>query len=75
MYASVCVCSAQPHRLKEVPGGGPVRGGKGGGEPMAISGSWVKRKALNRQWKVFKVAQSLSQLPGEGEVMLVHLLV
>lgn len=48
--ACVCVCvrPTQPYRLKEVPGGGPVRGGKGGGEPMAISGSWVKRKALNR---------------------------
>lgn len=27
------------YRFKEVPGGGPVRGGKGGGEPKAISGS------------------------------------
>lgn len=34
-----CVCLIQSYRLKEVPGGGPLRGGKGGGEPMAISGS------------------------------------
>lgn len=40
--ASACLRVSQPYRLREVPGGGPVRGGKGGGEPMAISGSWVK---------------------------------
>ena len=48
VYVRVCVRPIQPYRLKEVPGGGPVRGGKGGGEPTAISGSWVKWKALNR---------------------------
>lgn len=54
MTASACICSVcesksqreseifQHYRLKEIPGGGPVRGGKGGGELMEISGSWVK---------------------------------
>lgn len=64
VWRSVCSCARvylQHYRLKEVPGGGPVRGGKGGGEPMA-SGSWVKRKALNRLWKPFRVNVSLLQV-------------
>lgn len=45
------LASGHPYRLKEVRGGGPVRGGRGGGEPTAISGSCVKRKALKWQQK------------------------